>query len=107
MMGRERMAGSGRERGVRRRRAALEHDPAPGEEDPWDMRLDQLRANEVLTALGPHHRLALTLRYVDGLPVAEVAELLGRTPNATEALLVRARTAYRRIYLEGEGGDHD
>ena len=71
------------------------------------MRLDQLRANEVLAALGPHHRLALTLRYVDGLPVADVAELLGRTPNATEALLVRARTAYRRAYLEGEGGDHD
>jgi RNA polymerase sigma-70 factor (ECF subfamily) len=89
-----------------RLRDALEQDPAP-DEDPWDVRLDQLRANEVLAALGPHHRLALTLRYVDGLPVAEVAELLGRTPNATEALLVRARTAYRRVYLEGEGGDHD
>jgi RNA polymerase sigma-70 factor (ECF subfamily) len=90
-----------------RLRDALEQDPAPEKEDPWDVRLDQLRANEVLAALGPHHRLALTLRYVDGLPVAEVAELLGRTPNATEALLVRARTAYRRVYLEGEGGDHD
>jgi hypothetical protein len=41
------------------------------------------------------------------LPVADVAELLGRTPGATEALLVRARTAYRRVYLEGEGGGHD
>jgi RNA polymerase sigma-70 factor (ECF subfamily) len=89
-----------------RLRDALERDPAPNE-DPWDVSLDQLRANEVLAALGPHHRLALTLRYVDGLPVADVAELLGRTPNATEALLVRARTAYRRVYLEGEGGDHD
>ena len=90
-----------------RLRDALEQDPAPENEDPWDVRLDQLHANEVLAALGPHHRLALTLRYVDGLPVAEVAELLGRTPNATEALLVRARTAYRRVYLKGEGGDHD
>src|SRR5215216_2297768 len=89
-----------------RLRDALEQDPVP-DEDPWDVRLDQLRANEVLAALGPHHRLALTLRYVDGLPVAAVAELLGRTPNATEALLVRARTAYRRVYLEGEGGGHD
>jgi len=66
-----------------------------------------LRATEVLAALGPHHRLALTLRYVDGLPVAEVAELLGRTPNATEALLVRARAAFRRVYMEGEGGRHE
>jgi RNA polymerase sigma-70 factor, ECF subfamily len=89
-----------------RLRDALEQGPAP-DDDPWDVRLDQMRANEVLAALGPHHRLALTLRYVDGLPVAEVAELLGRTPNATESLLARARAAYRRVYLEGEGGGHD
>jgi RNA polymerase sigma-70 factor (ECF subfamily) len=85
---------------------ALEQHPAP-HEDPWDVRLDQLRANEVLAALGAHHRLALTLRYVDGLPVTDVADLIGRTPGATEALLVRARAAYRRIYLEGEGAGHD
>ena len=89
-----------------RLRDALEQDPEP-DEDPWDVRLNQMRANDVLAALGPHHRLALTLRYVDGLPVAEVAELLGRTPDATESLLVRARAAYRRVYLEGEGGGHD
>jgi RNA polymerase sigma-70 factor, ECF subfamily len=83
-----------------RLRDALEQDPEP-KNDPWDVRLDQLRATDVLAALGPHHRLALTLRYVDGLPVAEVAELLGRTPNATEALLVRARAAFRRVYQEG------
>ncbi len=83
---------------------ALEQDHE-AEDDPWDVQLDQLRAGEVLAALGPHHRLALTLRYVDGLPVAEVADLLGRTPNATDALLVRARAAYRRVYLEGGGRD--
>jgi RNA polymerase sigma-70 factor (ECF subfamily) len=81
---------------------ALEQEHEP-KDDPWDVHLDQLRASEVLTALGPHHRLALTLRYVDGLPVAEVADLLGRTPNATEALLVRARRAFRRVYEEGGG----
>jgi RNA polymerase sigma-70 factor, ECF subfamily len=83
---------------------ALERDPEL-EDDPWDVHLDQLRATEVLGALGPHHRLALTLRYVDGLTVAEVADVLGRTPDATEALLVRARKAYRRIYTEGGGRD--
>jgi RNA polymerase sigma-70 factor, ECF subfamily len=83
---------------------ALEQDPQP-EDDPWDVRLDQLHATDVLAALGAHHRLALTLRYVDGLSVAQVAELLGRTPNATEALLVRARSAFRRVYLEGGGHD--
>ena len=83
---------------------ALEQGPEP-EDDPWDVRLDSLRATEVLAALGPHHQAALTLRYVDGLPVAEVAELLGRTPDATEALLVRARKAYRRVYTEGGARD--
>ncbi len=69
-------------------------------DDPWDAHLDQLRAHEVLCMLGDHHRLALTLRYVDGLSVPEVAALLDRTVHATEALLVRARAAYRRAYEE-------
>ena len=52
---------------------------------------------------GPHHRAALTLRYLDGLPVPEVARHLDRTVHATEALLVRARAAFRLLY-EGEEG---
>ena len=44
------------------------------------------------------HRAALTLRYLDGLPVGEVAHVLGRTVHATEALLGRARAAFRRSY---------
>jgi RNA polymerase sigma-70 factor (ECF subfamily) len=71
--------------------------------NPWDARLDDMHAGDVLAQLGGHHRAALTLRYVDGLGVPEVAEVLGRTVHATEALLVRARAAYRRIYESGEG----
>jgi RNA polymerase sigma-70 factor, ECF subfamily len=71
----------------------------PGD-DPWEARLEALRARQVLDGLGPHHRAALTLRYVDGLPVAAVAEHLGRTIHATEALLVRARAAFRQAYGE-------
>lgn len=74
-------------------------------EDPWDERLDALRARQVLESLGPHHRAALTLRYVDGLGVPEVAGHLGRSVHATEALLVRARAAFRRAYEEKEGRD--
>ena len=62
-------------------------------------------ARQVLVTLGPHHRAVLTLRYLDGLPVAEVADHLGRTLHATEALLVRARTAFRAAYEGGEGRD--
>jgi RNA polymerase sigma-70 factor (ECF subfamily) len=71
--------------------------------DPWDERLDALRARAVLDALPAYHRAALTLRYVDDLPVPEVAALLDRSLHATEALLVRARAAFRRAYESGEG----
>jgi RNA polymerase sigma-70 factor, ECF subfamily len=67
-------------------------------EDPWDAPLEAAHARDVLHDLGPHHRAALTLRYLDGLPVPEVAQALGRTLHATEALLVRARAAFRRAY---------
>jgi len=68
--------------------------------DPWDAQLDELAARDVLGELGAHHRAALTLRYVDDLPVDDVARCLGRTVHATEALLVRARRAFRARYEE-------
>jgi RNA polymerase sigma-70 factor, ECF subfamily len=71
------------------------------DDDPWDVQLDIHLAHEVLARLGAHHRSALTLRYLDGLSVPEVAAVLDRTVHATEALLVRARNAFRRAY---EGG---
>ena len=43
-------------------------------------------------------RAALVFRYHDDLPVADVAALLGRSVDATESLLVRARQrALRRL----------
>ena len=66
--------------------------------DDWDVHLDVLAARDVLASLGAHHRSALTLRYLDGLPVPDVAGVLGRTVHATEALLVRARSAFRDAY---------
>lgn len=75
--------------------------------DPWDAQLDALRAREVLQRLGPHHRAALVLRYVDDLPVPQVAAALDRTVHATEALLTRARAAFRHAYLTGEEVDGD
>lgn len=70
--------------------------------DPWDAELDVLRAREVLLALSPAHRTALALRYLDDLPVPEVAAHLGRTLHATEALLVRGRRAFRVAWEASE-----
>jgi RNA polymerase sigma-70 factor (ECF subfamily) len=64
---------------------------------------DHDRTHEVLQRIGAHHRAALTLRYLDGLSVPEVARYLDRTVHATEALLVRARTAFRRSYNDHDG----
>jgi RNA polymerase sigma-70 factor (ECF subfamily) len=80
-------------------------DPDEGEEVDWDAKLDADRAHQVLAELGAHHRSALVLRYLDGLTVGEVAEILDRTVHATEALLVRARLAFRKVYENG--GDDD
>jgi RNA polymerase sigma-70 factor, ECF subfamily len=90
--------------GREERTLVLAHDADPTD-DPWDAVIDRSRAMATLTTLGPHHQAALALRYLDGLPVAKVAEQLDRTVHATEALLVRARTAFRRAYTEG--GDDD
>jgi RNA polymerase sigma-70 factor (ECF subfamily) len=77
----------------------------PGTEDPWESHLDMLGARQALSEVAPQHRAALTLRYLDGLSVPEVAEVLGRTLGATEALLVRARRDLRRAYLQGGARD--
>jgi RNA polymerase sigma-70 factor, ECF subfamily len=88
----------------RRKQGVIDCDAEPAE-DPWDAQLDVTAAHAALSRLSAHHRAALTLRYLDGLPVAEVAGELGRSLHATETLLVRARAAFRRVYEEGQGHD--
>jgi RNA polymerase sigma-70 factor (ECF subfamily) len=64
-------------------------DPA----DDWDAALDRIVAESVLARLPEQHRTVLALRYMDDCSV-----------HATEALLVRARRAFRSHYPEPEGG---
>ncbi len=79
--------------------ALVEHDDVA--DDNLEGKFERARAHDVLNELGAHHRAALTLRYLDGLSVPEVAAHLDRTVHATEALLVRARRAFRALYTEG------
>jgi RNA polymerase sigma-70 factor (ECF subfamily) len=72
-------------------------------DDPWEEELDRSAVYEALAQLNGHQRSALTLKYLDGLPVAQVAKHLGRSVRATETLLARARSALRRVYREQEG----
>lgn len=63
--------------------------------DPNDAHIDVIAASGVLANLAPSHRAVLTLRYLDDLPVGDVATTIGRTVHATEALLTRAKAAFR------------
>ena len=72
----------------------------------WDVPIESSRASQVLELLNASQRAALTLRYTDGLSVAEVAQLLGRSVAATENLLARSRRAFRTLYEQG-GDDGD
>jgi RNA polymerase sigma-70 factor, ECF subfamily len=76
--------------------------PEPAEvQDHWDIELDRIVAESVLDRLSESHRTVLALRYMDDRSVPECADLIGRTVHATEALLVRARRAFKAQYPEG------
>jgi RNA polymerase sigma-70 factor, ECF subfamily len=74
---------------------------AAGASDDWEAELDRIIAEAVLARLAEPHRTVLVLRYMDDCSVGECAELIGRTVHATEALLVRARRAFKKQYPEG------
>lgn len=57
---------------------------------------------ELLAGLPGHQRAALLLRYVDGLPVSEIAQALGRSIHSTESLLARSRAKVRRLHAQPE-----
>ena len=69
-------------------------------DDPWDARVDAATIERTLGLLSAVNRSALTLRYLDGLSVPAVAELLGRTVSATDQVLARARRSFRHHYGE-------
>lgn len=57
-------------------------------------------ASAALAALNPTYQAALVLRHADELSVPAVADLLGRSVEATEQILSRARAAFRTRYQE-------
>jgi RNA polymerase sigma-70 factor (ECF subfamily) len=81
------------------RKLALVHVSDSRHEGP-NPSVDVEAATAALAELNPTYRAALVLRHVDDLPVAEVAAHLGRTVEATEQVLTRARTAFRHVYQE-------
>lgn len=54
--------------------------------------------HEALDSLPPHYGKALEWKYLDNVPVKEIAERLGVGPKAAESILTRARGAFRDGY---------
>lgn len=63
------------------------------QEDEPSAVVDRIRMSAALEELRIEHRVVLMLHYVDGFTIPELAEELGRTPKAVEALVTRARRA--------------
>jgi RNA polymerase sigma-70 factor (ECF subfamily) len=62
-------------------------------------------AHRLLRALPVDQRTAIVLRYLDDLPVGEIARLIGRSTHATESLLARASANLRRSVGKEEQAD--
>lgn len=56
------------------------------------------RVHLALDVLPGHYARALEWKYLEQLPVQEIASRLGVQPKAAESLLTRAREAFRRSY---------
>lgn len=87
----------------RRQARARPHEPTDAGEVAATIAQDEGddRAIVALAAIPRDQRLALVLRHVDDLSVPEIAAALGRSVEAVESLLSRARAGFRRAYLEG------
>jgi len=74
-----------------------------GARDEPGIDLQDLTAAEsmqMLRDLPPMHRVILMLRYIDDLPVADIAKLIGRSLSATQSMIVRARASLEESLKE-------
>ena len=70
-----------------------------GEDDrSWRQMEQGGHVASAIGALAPDQRAALMLRFVDGLSIKEVAKTIGRSEDATESLVRRARQAFENAY---------
>ncbi|MGI8658096.1 MAG: RNA polymerase sigma factor [Candidatus Limnocylindria bacterium] len=82
-------------RQAREHRRSAEMEVIRRADPPASGGYDHIELIELLEALPPAQRAAIVLHAVDGLAVRELASLIGRSEDATESLIRRARTALR------------
>jgi len=67
-------------------------------EEALDDALEVGRIHETMLQLPEHHRLMITMRFVDGLSIEEIAETIGISQNAVSVRVHRAVLALRALY---------
>jgi RNA polymerase sigma factor (sigma-70 family) len=71
-----------------------------GAREPESAEVSAGKVLEHLSVCRDEHRAVLMLAYVDEIPVAEIAEMLGVSVSSTYSLLARARDELRRHLSE-------
>lgn len=74
-------------------------DDAPLPEETLQQKSVRLKVIEALHSLPDEYRNAIIARYADNNSVDEIAEQLGKSYKATESLLSRARSAFRKAFI--------
>ena len=69
---------------------------APDQDEAMDVRRS-------LAQLAENDRLVLTLHYMDGLPVKQIAQMLGVKEGTVKTRLWRGRERFKKVYIEQEG----
>jgi RNA polymerase sigma-70 factor (ECF subfamily) len=66
----------------------------------------QAAVRETVAGLSPRHQEVLTMKYLEGMKAGEIAGRLDMTLDAVEALLARARAAFKHDFMTrfGSGG---
>lgn len=67
-----------------------------------DTSLSDRRVQECIDGLSENHRLILTLHYMQGLTVKEIASLLSMNENTVKTRLARGRKEFRKQYCDEE-----
>jgi RNA polymerase sigma-70 factor, ECF subfamily len=87
-----------------RKKRPLPTDKLPDVPDPGLTPAERIEREEMesaiqmaLDTLSPRYRMAIILRYFEGLNGAEIAEAMKTTPKAVERLLARARKSLKPL----------
>ena len=74
-----------------------------GPHDPLAAAESNAQVAEAMARLADEERVVLEWKYLDDLPVREIADRLGLPVKAAEALLYRARRSFRAVYQGLQG----